>query len=70
MLMVSGNADYSVNGMARRSQSLRLGRSDGDVATTTAAAVAGLNNNNNNNNNSRGLLETRLIMEPGDEDYK
>jgi hypothetical protein len=69
MLMVAGNADYSVNGIARRSQSLRLGRSDGDVATTTGAAV-GLNNNNNNNNNSRGVLETRLIMEPGDEDYK
>jgi hypothetical protein len=67
MMMVAGNADYSVNGMARRSQSLRLGRSDGDVATTTGA---GLNNNNNNNNNSRGVLETRLIMEPGEEDYK
>jgi hypothetical protein len=66
LLLCAGNADYSVNGMARRSQSLRLGRpSDGDVGGNGGGGVLGLNNNNSINNH-----ETRLVIEDREDDTK
>jgi hypothetical protein len=67
--LCTGHVDYSVNGMARRSQSLRLGRSDGDVGGGGGGGVI-LGKNNNSSCSSRAAQETRLIMEPGEEHYK
>ena len=57
-LFSSGNPDNSVNGMSRRSQSLRLGRSDGD-----GGGGGGVVGNNNNNSRVLGSHETRLVIE-------